>query len=119
VCYSDRGQIIGHYTDAQGRTHGFLRSLRGRYISLQDDELRDLFHRMELRLERLDVKVDNLGKEVAGLRTDMRTRFTTIETRSTSLDNRVDNKASNGGVTFWGSALAILIGAAFALTKWL
>jgi uncharacterized protein YlxW (UPF0749 family) len=78
---------------------------------MQDDELRELFHRMELRLERLDTKVDNLEKTVADVRSEMRARFEGIE-------NRLNSKAGNWVVTFWGSTLAILIGAAFALTKW-
>jgi hypothetical protein len=78
---------------------------------MQDDEIRELFHRMELRLERLDTKVDSLEKTVADVRTELRTRFEGIE-------SRLNSKAGNWVVTFWGSTLAILIGAAFALTKW-
>jgi hypothetical protein len=85
---------------------------------MQDEEFRELFHRMELRLERVDVKVDALEKGVADLRHDMRERFSTIEARLTSMDNRIDNKASNWTVSLWGSTLAILIAAAFALTRW-
>jgi hypothetical protein len=78
---------------------------------MQDDEIRELFHRMELRLERLDTKVDSLEKTVADVCTELRTRFEGIE-------SRLNSKAGNWVVTFWGSTLAILIGAAFALTKW-
>ena len=85
---------------------------------MQDGEFRELFHRMELRLERVDVKVDSLEKGVADLRTDMRERFSSIEARLTSIDNRIDNKASKLTVSLWGSTLALLIAAAFALTKW-
>jgi hypothetical protein len=77
---------------------------------MTDDETRDLFHRMELRLERLDTKVDNLEKSVADLRSEMRTRFLNIDTR-------LDGKAGNWVVSLWGATLAMLIGAAFALVK--
>ena len=79
---------------------------------MTDGETRELFHRMELRLERLDTKVDNLEKAVADGRTEFRARFE-------GLENRLNTKAGNWVVTFWGSTLAIMIGAAFALTKWL
>ena len=86
---------------------------------MQDDEFRELFHRMELRferldgrLDRLDMRVDNLEKTISDVRTEFRTRLEGIE-------NRLNSKAGNWVVTFWGSTLAILIGAAFALTKWL
>jgi hypothetical protein len=78
---------------------------------MTDDEMRELFHRMDLRLERLDTKVDNLEKTVADVRSEFRSRFEGIE-------NRLNSKAGNWVVTFWGSTLAILIGAAFTLTKW-
>ena len=86
---------------------------------MQDEEIRELFHRIESRFERLDgrmdrfdTRIDNLEKAVADTRTEFRTRFEGIE-------NRLNTKAGNWVVTFWGSTLAILIGAAFALTKWL
>jgi hypothetical protein len=86
---------------------------------MQDDEIRELFHRIELRFERLDgrmdrldTRIDNLEKAVAAVRSEFRARFEGIE-------NRLNSKAGNWVVTFWGSTLAILIGAAFALTKWL
>jgi len=100
---------------------------------MQDEEFRDLFHRMEVRLERiegridgmekrldtridglekrLDTRIDSVEKAVADVRTEFRTRFE-------GLENRLNTKAGNWVVTFWGSTLAILIGAAFALTKW-
>jgi hypothetical protein len=78
---------------------------------MQDDEIRELFHRMELRLERLDTKMDNLEKRFSS----MESRF---ETRFNSLDIRIDNKASKLTVGLWGTTLAMLIAAAFALTKW-
>jgi hypothetical protein len=62
--------------------------------------------------QRLDAKGDNVEKAIADVRSELRTRFEGIE-------NRLNSKAGNWVVTFWGSTLAILIGAAFALTKWL
>ncbi len=78
---------------------------------MQDDEIRELFHRMQLRLERLDTKVDGLEKAVADVRSEIRARFE-------GLKSRLNTKAGNWVVTFWGSTLAILIGGAFALTRW-
>ena len=85
---------------------------------MQDEEIRELFHRMEVRFERLDgrmdrldARIDHLDKTVADVRTEFRTRFE-------GLENRLNTKAGNWVVTFWGSTLAILIGAAFALTRW-
>jgi hypothetical protein len=78
---------------------------------MQDEEFRALFHRLDLRLERVDTKVENLEKTVADVRAEFRTRFEGI-------DHRLNTKAGNWVVTFWGSTLAILIGAAFALTRW-
>jgi hypothetical protein len=80
--------------------------------AMQDDEIRDLFHRMELRLEQLDTKMDNIEKRVAS----MESRF---ESRFNSIDARLDGKAGNWVVSLWGATLAMLIAAAFALTKWL
>jgi hypothetical protein len=81
-------------------------------MTMQDDEIRELFHRFELRLERLDTKMDNLEKSFADLRSEMRGRMNALETR-------LDNKAGNWVVSFWGTTLAMLIAAAFAPTKWL
>jgi hypothetical protein len=80
--------------------------------AMQDDEIRDLFHRMELRLERLHTKMDNLKKRFAS----MESRF---ESRFNSIDARLDGKAGNWVVSLWGATLAMLIAADFALTKWL
>jgi hypothetical protein len=79
---------------------------------MQENDILELFHRIDLRLERLDTKVDNLDKRIASLETRFEARFM-------SIDARLDNKAGNWVVGLWGSTLAILIGAAFALTKWL
>jgi hypothetical protein len=77
-----------------------------------DDEIRELFHRMDLRLERLDTKMDGLEKRLASMESRFETRFAAIETR-------LDGKAGNWVVSLWGATLAMLIGAAFALTRWL
>jgi hypothetical protein len=79
---------------------------------MQDDEIRELFHRMDLRLERLDTKMDGLEKRLASMESRFEVRFAAIETR-------LDGKAGNWVVSLWGATLAMLIGAAFALTKWL
>jgi hypothetical protein len=77
---------------------------------MRDDEFCDLFRRMDLRLERLDTKVENLEKGFADLRGEMRTHLLAI-------DARLD-KVGNWVVSFWDATLAMLITAAFALTKW-
>jgi hypothetical protein len=79
---------------------------------MQDDEIRELFHRMDLRLERLDTKMDGLEKRLASMESRFEVCFAAIETR-------LDGKAGNWVVSLWGATLAMLIGAAFALTKWL
>jgi hypothetical protein len=79
---------------------------------MTDDETRELFHRVELRLERLDTKLDAQEKRLASLESRMESRFN-------SVDSRLDGKAGNGVVSLWGATLAMLIAAAFALTKWL
>jgi chaperonin cofactor prefoldin len=75
---------------------------------MTDDELRETFHRMELRLERLDTKMDTLEKSVADVRGDMRAMREGLETRQNS-------KAGNWVVSLWGATLAVLIA---LLTLW-
>jgi hypothetical protein len=75
---------------------------------MTDDELRDTFHRMELRLERLDTKMDNLEKSLADVRGDMRAMREGLETR-------LNSKAGNWVVSLWGATLAVLIA---LLTLW-
>jgi hypothetical protein len=75
---------------------------------MTDDEFRDTFHRFELRLERLDTKMDNLEKSFADLRTEFRTRIGDLE-------KRLDGKAGNWVVSLWGATLAVLIA---LLTLW-
>jgi chaperonin cofactor prefoldin len=75
---------------------------------MTDDELRETFHRVELRLERLDTKMDNLEKSLADVRGEMRTL-------REGLENRLNSKAGNWVVSLWGATLAVLIG---LLTLW-
>jgi chaperonin cofactor prefoldin len=75
---------------------------------MTDDELRETFHRVELRLERLDTKMDNLEKSLADARGEMRTM-------REGLENRLNSKAGNWVVSLWGATLAVLIG---LLTLW-
>jgi hypothetical protein len=86
---------------------------------MQDDELRDLFHRVELRLERIDAKLDAQDKRLTMVEGRLNSLESRIDGRLAGIDNRIDNKASNITVSLWGATLAMLIGAAFALTKWL
>jgi hypothetical protein len=79
---------------------------------MQDEAIRELFHRMDVRLEWLDTTVDHLEQSFADLRRDMHSRFS-------SIDTRLDAKAGTWAVGLWGATLAMLVGAAFALTKWL
>jgi len=45
------------------------------------EELRDQFHRLELRLERLDTKAENVEKGLADARAEFRSRFDGLEAR--------------------------------------
>jgi hypothetical protein len=72
------------------------------------EQLQELFHRMDLRLARLDTKLEGLEEGQADIRSDIRV-----------IQNRLDEKASQTVVSLWGATLAMLTGAAFALTAWL
>ena len=48
---------------------------------MTDDQLMEQFHRVELRLERLDTKVEGLEKGLADVRSEVRTRFDGLENR--------------------------------------
>jgi uncharacterized protein YlxW (UPF0749 family) len=69
---------------------------------MTDDELRDLFHRFELRLERLDTKVDGLEKRLASLETR-------VDTRLEGLENRLARKADTWVVTVGMGGLGLLL----------
>jgi hypothetical protein len=69
---------------------------------MTDDEWRDMFHRLELRLERVDTKLDNLEKALVDFRIETRTRFE-------GLENRLNTKAGNWVVSLWGGSLAVFM----------
>jgi hypothetical protein len=75
---------------------------------MTDEECRDTFHRFELRLERLDTKMDHLEKALADARGDMRAM-------REGLESRFNSKAGNRVVSLWGATLAVLIA---LLTLW-
>jgi hypothetical protein len=66
---------------------------------MTDDEFRDTFHRFELRLERMDTKVDALEKSLADTRAELRAMREGLETR-------LNSKAGNWVVSLWGATLA-------------
>jgi hypothetical protein len=69
---------------------------------MTDDEWRDMFHRLELRLERVDTKLENLEKALVDFRIETRTRFE-------GLENRLNTKAGNWVVSLWGGSLAVFM----------
>jgi hypothetical protein len=69
-----------------------------------------VFHRVELRLERLGTKLDAHEKHLASL-------ATRIESHFNSVGNHLDGKTGHVVVSLWGATLAMLITAASALTK--
>jgi hypothetical protein len=81
---------------------------------MTDDEFRDLFHRVELRFERLEAKVDNLDKGLAELRSDVRSLRDNLEAR-------LDTKAGNWVVGLWGATVmgwvSLMVGTGVALLK--
>jgi hypothetical protein len=71
---------------------------------MTDDQLMAQFHRLELRLERLDTKVDQLEKRLSD-------GFAVVHGRLEGLENRLNTKAGTWAVTLWGATLAILVSA--------
>jgi hypothetical protein len=69
---------------------------------MTDEELRDQFHRMELRLERLDTKLESLEKGLADVRAELRPRLE-------GLDNRLSHKADTWVVTVGMGGLGLLL----------
>jgi hypothetical protein len=69
---------------------------------MTDEELHDTFHRLELRLERLDTKMDHLEKSLTDVRGETRAMREGLETR-------LNSKAGNWVVSLWGATLAVLI----------
>src|SRR5439155_23879079 len=68
--------------------------------AMTDDDVRDLFHRVELRLERLDIKVEGLEKRVALLDTRLDTPLEGLETRLARTADTWVVTAGDGGVVF-------------------
>jgi len=96
---------------------------------VEDTELRELFHGITTRMERFEARLDALEKGFTDFRTEVRGRLSAVEQRMEGLENRVSaqlgglenrlaDKASNLVVSLWGGTLAILIGAAVAVVKW-
>jgi hypothetical protein len=75
-----------------------------------DEDVRDCFNRLELRLERLDATMSQLEKRLSD-------GFGQMNARLEGLENRLAHKAGNWVVSLWGATLAILIAGAFALAK--
>ena len=75
-----------------------------------DEDVRDRFNRLELRLERLDVTMSQLEKRLSD-------GFGQMNARLEGLGNRLAHKADNWVVSLWGATLAMLIAGAFALAK--
>jgi hypothetical protein len=71
---------------------------------MTDEELRDTFHRVEFRLERLDTKLDALEKGLNDLCGEVRAKLEGLKTR-------LNTKASSTTVGLWGATLAFLISA--------
>ncbi len=69
---------------------------------MTDDELRDRFARLELRLERLDTKVESLAKGLADVRAELRPRLE-------GLENRLARKADTWVVTVGMGGLGLLL----------
>jgi uncharacterized protein YlxW (UPF0749 family) len=69
---------------------------------MTDDQLAESFHRVELRLERLDTKVEGLEKGLADVRSEFRARFE-------GLDNRLARKADTWVVTVGIAGLGLLL----------
>jgi len=80
----------------------------GKVEAMTDEEFRDTFHRFELRLERLDTKMDQLEKRLSD-------GFAVVNTRLEGIETRLNTKAGNWVVSLWGATLAGLIA---LLTLW-
>ena len=69
---------------------------------MTDEQWVDHFHRIELRLERLDTKVESLEKGLADVRAEFRPRLEAIE-------NRLARKADTWVVTVGVGGLGLLL----------
>jgi hypothetical protein len=75
-----------------------------------DEDVRDRFNRLELRLERLDATISQLEKRLSD-------GFGQMNARLEGIENRLAHKADNWVVSLWGATLAMLSAGAFALAK--
>jgi hypothetical protein len=82
---------------------------------MTDEELWELVHRVDLRIERLDARFDGLEKRMATLEGRAESLERTMTTRFEGLETRRNSKASNWVVSLWGAPLAVLIA---LLTLW-
>jgi hypothetical protein len=82
---------------------------------MTDEELRELVHRVDLRIERLDARFDGLEKRMARLEGRVESLERTMTTRFEGLEIWLNSKASNGVVSLWRAPLAVLIA---LLTLW-
>jgi chaperonin cofactor prefoldin len=62
---------------------------------MTDEELRELVHRVDLRIERLDARFDGLEKRMATLEGRAESLERTMTTRFEGLGTRLNSKASN------------------------
>jgi hypothetical protein len=69
---------------------------------MTDDQLVEQFHRVELRLERLDTKVDQLEKRLSD-------GFAVVNTRLEGFENRLARKADTWVVSAGVGGLALLL----------
>jgi hypothetical protein len=69
---------------------------------MTDDQLTEQFHRVELRLERLDTKVDQLEKRLSD-------GFAVGNTRLEGFENRLAHKADTWVVTAGMAGLGLLL----------
>ncbi len=69
---------------------------------MTDDQLTEQFHRVELRLERLDTKVDQLEKRLSD-------GFAVVNTHLEGFENRLARKADTWVVTVGIAGLGLLL----------
>jgi hypothetical protein len=69
---------------------------------MTDEQFADQFHRLELRLERLDTKVDQLEKRLSD-------GFSVVHARFEGIENRLARKADTWVVTVGMGGLGLLL----------
>jgi hypothetical protein len=77
---------------------------------VMEEDVRDRFNRLELRLERLDATLSQLEKRLSD-------GFGQMNARLEGLENRLAHKTDNWVVSLWGATLTMRIAGAFALAK--